>query len=103
MTASTTTDGVAERVVLRYAPATDRVTEELATSRYSAYLRRAEDGPVAAGDAWDHFVSCGCGTTKDVTLTVDAVEGGDHVGADTEFTFVPAEGGDATDEADSSE
>ncbi|WP_415379082.1 hypothetical protein [Halosimplex sp. TS25] len=96
MTASATTDAVAERVVLRYAPVTDRVTEELSASRYSAYLRSAEAGPVAAGDEWEHFVSRGCGATRDVTLTVEAVEGGDRVGEETEFTFVTAdeEGGD---------
>jgi len=91
MTPTPATEAVAERVVVRYAPVTDRVTEELATSRYSAYLRRAEDGPVTVGDEWDHFVSRGCGDTRDVTLTVHAVEGGDRVGDDTEFTFVPAD------------
>ncbi|MFC7141320.1 hypothetical protein ACFQMA_15960 [Halosimplex aquaticum] len=94
MTASAPTDAVAERVVLRYAPATDRVTEELASPRYSAYLRNAEAGPVAPGDAWEHFVSRGCGATRDVTLTVEAVESGDRVGEATEFTFVPADGED---------
>lgn len=98
-----TTDGVAERVVLRYAPATDTVTEQLAEDRYGAYLRRAETGPVAVGDAWDHFVSRGCGVTQDVTLTVEAVEGGDRVGEATEFTFVPAEDGDETGEPGSAE
>lgn len=103
MTPTPATDTVAERVVLRYAPVTDRVTEELATSRYSAYLRRAEDGPVAVGDEWDHFVSRGCGDTRDVTLTVDAVEGVDRVGDATEFTFVPAADEADSDDADGAE
>ena len=50
MTPTPASDAVADRVVLRYAPGTHRVTGELATSRYSASLRRAEDGPVAVGD-----------------------------------------------------
>ncbi|WP_436925843.1 hypothetical protein [Halosimplex amylolyticum] len=91
MTTSAPADAVAERVVLRYAPVTDRVADELSKSRYSAYLRSAEAGPVAAGDAWEHFVSRGCGTTRDVTLTVETVDGGERIGEGTEFTFVPAE------------
>jgi hypothetical protein len=86
-----TADGVAERVVVRYAPVTDRIAEELSKSQYRAYLRRTEPGPVAAGDEWKGFVSRGCGATADVTLTVEAVEGGDRVGEGTEFAFVPAE------------
>ena len=35
-----------------------------------------------------------------MTLTVDAVEGGNRVGDDTEFTFVPGET-DESDETDS--
>lgn len=100
MTPTPTAGAVAERVVLRYAPVTDRVTDELATDRYSAFLRRAEAGPVAVGDAWEHFVSRGCGTTRDVTLTVDAVEAGARVGPDTEFTFLP---GDDPADADRAE
>jgi len=91
VTASATTDEVADRVVLRYEPVTDRITDELTSSRYRAYLGRAEAGQVAAGDEWDHFVSCGCGSTQDVTLTVESVTGGDRVGTETEFSFVPAE------------
>jgi hypothetical protein len=94
VTADTTAEGVAERVVVRYAPVTDRIAEELSEPRYSAYLRRAESGPVAAGDEWEGFVSRGCGVTADVTLTVEAVEGGDRVGDGTAFTFLAGEGGD---------
>ncbi|QLH80404.1 hypothetical protein [Halosimplex pelagicum] len=92
MTADATADGTAERVVVRYAPVTDQITEELNTSRYGAYLRRTEAGPVAAGDEWEEFVSRGCGATADVTLAVEAVEGGDRVGEATEFAFVPGAG-----------
>ncbi|WP_459192998.1 hypothetical protein [Halosimplex sp. J119] len=98
MTANADTDAVAARVVLRYDPVTDRVSEELSKPRYSAYLRTEEAGPVAAGDAWEHFVSRGCGATRDVTLTVEAVEGGQRVGEETEFTFVPAEESTSVDE-----
>jgi hypothetical protein len=100
VTADATADGVAERVVVRYAPVTDRITAELAESRYSTYLRRTESGPVAAGDEWEGFVSRGCGATVDVTLTVEAVDRGDRVGETTEFEFVPATEGDEDDEGD---
>ncbi|WP_209452203.1 hypothetical protein [Halosimplex halophilum] len=90
MTADATAEEVAERVVVRYAPVSDRIAEELSKSQYHAYLRRTESGPVAAGDEWAEFVSRGCGATADVTLTVEAVEGGDRVGDGTAFTFVPA-------------
>ncbi|WP_436907537.1 hypothetical protein [Halosimplex marinum] len=102
MTADATADGVAERVVVRYAPVTDRIAEELSKSRYSAYLRRAESGPVAAGDEWEHFVSRGCGATADVTLTVESVEGGGRVGEGTELAFRPAEDGDPEPPSDDS-
>lgn len=92
MTPDATTDAVAERVVLRYAPVTDRTAEELSTPRYGAYLRRTEAGPVATGDEWEGFVSRGCGAIADVTLSVEAVEGGKRVGEATEFAFVPGEG-----------
>jgi hypothetical protein len=95
VTAESATDAgtVAERVVLRYQPATDTVRRELTTSRYAAYLRRTEAGPVVAGDEWRGFVNCGCGTTEDVVLTVESVAGGDSVGDGTAFEFVPAEDG----------
>jgi hypothetical protein len=101
VTADATADGVAERVVVRYAPVTGRITEELATARYAGYLRRAEAGRVAVGDEWGHFVSRGCGATADVTLTVDTVEGGKRVGETTVFEFVPATGGDESGESES--
>jgi len=99
MTGDATASAVAERVVVRYAPVTDRISEELSESRYSAYLRRSESGPVAAGDEWAEFVSRGCGATADVTLTVEAVEGGDRVGEATEFEFAPATKGDQGESA----
>ncbi|QPV61330.1 hypothetical protein I7X12_11165 [Halosimplex litoreum] len=99
MTADATADGVAECVVVRYAPVTDRITEELETSRYGTYLRRTEAGPVATGDEWEGFVSRGCGATVDVTLSVGAVEGGDRVGETTEFEFAPTIEGDEDEAA----
>jgi len=92
-------DAAADRVVLRYAPVTDRVTEELSKPRYAAYLRRAKSGPVAVGDEWEGFVSRGCGATADVTLTVAGVESGDRVGEATEFELVPATGDDGGESA----
>ena len=95
----TDTQSAADRVVLRYstdadgpgtdASETDGTAEKLDEPSYRAYLRRTL-GAVAVGDEFDEFVSRGCGGTRDVTLTVAAVEGGDRVGEATELAFVPA-------------
>jgi|GEM_PF-573249 len=92
--AGSDTGTVAERVVVRYEPATDTVRRELNTTRYASYLRTARAGAVAAGDEWAEFVNCGCGTTEDVTLSVVGVSGGDRIGEATDFEFVPANGED---------
>ncbi|GAB7093743.1 hypothetical protein JCM30237_08950 [Halolamina litorea] len=81
------TDDEATRVVLSYTPAESRVGDELRTERFRGYLRRAHAGAVAVGDQWAEFVSRGCGSTRDVTLRVESVEGGDEVGERTGFAF----------------
>ncbi|MFB6131392.1 MAG: hypothetical protein ABEJ28_11300 [Salinigranum sp.] len=81
----------AETVVLSYAPARESVRRELDARSYRRFLRTTRDGPVSAGEEWREFVSCGCGSPQDVVLRVEAVEGGDAVGPETDFEFVPAE------------
>lgn len=81
----------ATRVLLSFAPPDERTAEALDTERYRAYLRRAHSGPVAVGDEWDEFVSRGCGSTRDATLRVEDVEGGETVGEETAFAFEPRE------------
>jgi len=81
----------ASRVVLVFSPVDDRTAAALDARSYRAYLRRTRSGPVSVGERWDEFVSCGCGTTRDVTLRVASVLGGGSIGDGTEFVFEPAE------------
>lgn len=82
---------VATRVTLTYAPTDERVAEAIGADRYRSYLRRAHGGRVSVGDEWDEFVSCGCGTTRDVTLRVESTDGGEIVDEGTEFEFAARE------------
>jgi hypothetical protein len=77
----------ADRVVLSVEPADDATAAAVDADRYRAFLRRAHAGPVAVGDEWAEFVGRGCGSTRDVTLRVAAVEGGEEIGAETAFAF----------------
>lgn len=79
----------AEAIVVSYSPATDGVRAELTNASYRGYLRRAHGGEVIPGEEWAEFVSRGCGSRADVTLRIEAVEGGSRLGADTAFEFVP--------------
>ncbi|MFC7203182.1 hypothetical protein ACFQJC_06625 [Haloferax namakaokahaiae] len=79
----------AETVVLSYTPTDDRTSSALSADSYRAYLRRTRDGPIAVGDEFEEFVNCGCGTTRDVTLRVEAVVGTPVVTRETQFVFEP--------------
>lgn len=74
-------------MVLSFDPDDDATVAALETDRYRKYLRRAHAGPVAVGDEWTEFVSRGCGSTRDVRLRVEAIEGGGEVGEGTAFAF----------------
>ncbi len=73
--------------MLSVEPADDATAATVDADRYRAFLRRAHAGPVAVGDEWAEFVGRGCGSTRDVTLRVAAVEGGEEIGAETAFAF----------------
>lgn len=77
----------AARVTLAVSPSDDRTLDALDSERYRAYLRRVHAGPVAVGEEWKEFVSRGCGSTRDVTLTVESVEAGEEIGEGTAFAF----------------
>ncbi|MFB6161569.1 MAG: hypothetical protein ABEJ61_10415 [Haloferacaceae archaeon] len=60
---------------------------QLYADRFRTYLRRVHD-EVAVGDEWDEFLDVGCcGGSLDLTLRVEAVEGPDRIGPDTEVEF----------------
>lgn len=79
----------ATTVVLSYAPATERVATALSAESYRTYLCRTRRGPVAVGDEFGEFVSCGCGTTRDITLRVEDTVDGAVVTNETRFVFEP--------------
>jgi hypothetical protein len=60
-------------------------------SAFRAYLRKTRDA-VAEGDDWAEFVGVGCcGSSLDVPLRVEAVEGGETLGPETAVEFVVRE------------
>jgi hypothetical protein len=87
----------ADRVRVSYRPVDDDgdPTEEddylgrsVRADTFRTYLRRAHEGAVAVGDEWTEFVNCGCGTTEDVRLRVESVDGGSTIGDGTEIEVV---------------
>lgn len=80
----------ASRVVLSFSPPDERTADALDADAYRSYLRRTRSGPVAVGAEWDEFVSGGCGTTRDVTLRVESVQGGAVLDEETELVFEPS-------------
>ena len=97
---------VADRIVLSFAPSaadgnpwsgvdTEWIVDELRGDSYQQYLRRAHGGPVAVGEEWDEFVSCGCATPQDVVLRVERVEGGTALGDTTALDVQPRDDAEA--------
>ncbi|WP_132059671.1 hypothetical protein [Halorussus amylolyticus] len=59
---------------------------------FKAYLRKTKTGRVRDGDVWEEFVGVGCcGSTLDVPLRVERIEGGETFGPDTEIEFAVRE------------
>lgn len=85
----------AQRIVLSYpTDLSDWGVDNLEESSFAAYLRKVNDS-ATEGDIWEEFLDVGCcGDTRDLDLRVEAVEGGDVIGEDTEFSF------EAREEAD---
>jgi hypothetical protein len=83
----------ADRIRIRYSPGSDDVGGALRAESFERFLRRSRAGRVAAGDEWAEVVNDGCGRTKDVTLRVEAVDGGTTVGSGTAFEFRAETGG----------
>ncbi|MFC6825042.1 hypothetical protein [Halopelagius fulvigenes] len=87
---SSKSSGSASRVVLSFSPPDERTADALDADSYRSYLRRTRSGPASVGAEWDEFVSGGCGTTRDVTLRVESVRGGEEIGEETELVFEPS-------------
>jgi hypothetical protein len=78
----------ASRVVLSYpADLSDWGRRALEDPSFSAYLGKVHE-TAAEGDVWAEFLGVGCcGDTRDISLHIEAVEGAEAVGEDTEFVF----------------
>ena len=79
----------ADRIRIRYAPGSDNIGDALRADSFQQFLRRSKEKRVAVGDEWEEVVTDGCGRMTDVTLSVEAVEGGTSLGSGTEFEFHP--------------
>ena len=65
--------------------------DQLTGPRFRRYLRRVLDD-VAVGDEWEEFVDVGCcGSTHDVPLRIESVDGGDAVGPSTAIEYTVRE------------
>jgi hypothetical protein len=82
----------ASRVRLSYpSDLSDWSRKQVDTDHFHAWLRRVHDD-VAVGDTWVEFVDIGCcGSTYDVPLRVEAVEGGGEMGPGTEIEYAVRE------------
>ncbi|SEP21538.1 hypothetical protein SAMN04487948_12220 [Halogranum amylolyticum] len=88
-----TDTSTATRVVLSYPAELSRWGRDQVTSgRYVNYLRKTV-GDVSVGAEFEEFADVGCcGNTLDVPFRVEAVDGGDEMGPDTEIEFVERDG-----------
>jgi hypothetical protein len=91
---------VASRVVLSYRAVdadegeweladSDWIRDRMNVDYYLQYIKRVHGGPVAVGEEFEEFVNCGCASPQDVIVRVEAVEGGEELGADTDLEVVP--------------
>ncbi|WP_135824601.1 hypothetical protein [Halorussus ruber] len=79
----------AERVVVSYP---EDLSEwgrfQVEKDAFVAYLRKTKTDRVRQGDAWEEFVGVGCcGSTLDVPLRVERIEGGETLGPETEIEW----------------
>ena len=83
-------DDRADRVVLSYpADLSDWGRDQLEQSSFRSYLGKAHD-EAAVGDRWEEFVDVGCcGSTMDVPLQVERVDGGRRVDEETTIEYEP--------------
>ncbi|WP_254864265.1 hypothetical protein [Halovivax gelatinilyticus] len=86
------TGDVASRIVVSYpADLSSWGRFQVEKPSFRAFLRKTRDR-AAVGDAWEEFVGVGCcGNTLDVPLKIEAVEGGERFGEDTEIDYTVRE------------
>lgn len=83
----------ATRVVISYPDElSDWGRQQVEADRYRAYLKKTM-GEVAVGDEFEEFADVGCcGDSLDIPFRVEAVEGGDEVGPETDLEYVERDG-----------
>ncbi|USZ67419.1 hypothetical protein NGM10_11850 [Halorussus salilacus] len=89
--AQTGTDDLApaDRVVISYPEdLSDWGRFQVEGSPFKAFLRKTKTDRVRQGDVWEEFVGVGCcGSTLDVPLRVERIEGGETLGPETAVEF----------------
>ncbi|WP_238398212.1 hypothetical protein [Halorussus salinus] len=83
----------ADRVVVSYPEdLSDWGRFQVEKPAFVAYLRKTKTDRVRQGDAWEEFVGVGCcGSTLDVPLRVEEIDGGETFGPDTEVEWTVRE------------
>jgi hypothetical protein len=78
----------ATRVTLSYPEALSKWgRDQVETDRYQGYLRKVVDD-LSVGREFEEFADVGCcGDSLDVRFRIEAVEGGDEMGPETEIAF----------------
>lgn len=64
-----------------------RVRQKVEDGIFTSYLVRAHGGEISTGDEFEEFVSCGCGSPRDVLLRVEQIEGGSVLSEATDLAF----------------
>lgn len=82
----------ATRVVLSYPDELSQWgRDQVESPRYRNYLRKVIDEP-QVGDEFEEFADVGCcGDSLDIRFRIEAVEGGDEMGAETTVEFTTRE------------
>ncbi|WP_435359537.1 hypothetical protein [Haloarchaeobius sp. DFWS5] len=65
--------------------------QQVDTGHFKAWLRKSHE-TAAVGDVWEEFVDVGCcGSTYDVPLQVESVDGGTAMAPETEISYTTRE------------
>ncbi|NUB90877.1 hypothetical protein HTZ84_13450 [Haloterrigena sp. SYSU A558-1] len=88
----------AERIVVSYPAALSEAgRRQLEKQSFRSYLHKTH-GEARAGDVWEEFVGVGCGTTRDVSLRVERVDGGAEITDETAISYAARDDGELEDD-----
>ncbi|ADB59643.1 hypothetical protein Htur_0746 [Haloterrigena turkmenica DSM 5511] len=87
----------AGRVVVSYPAALSEAgRRQLEKRSFRSYLHKTRD-EAREGDVWEEFVGVGCGTTRDVSLRVERVDGGAEITDETAIGYASRDDGELED------